>query len=172
MADDDKLQQAIDELFSADPDEFMRRRAELAAAAKGSGDAAVGKQITALRKPTRSAFTVNKLARDQPDLIAELVELGEQLRDAEKSVEPKQIRELTRRRRRLIDALTRRAFEVVDQSPPSSALRDEVVSTLTAALADADIARQVADGVLVKPARWEGFGFGGSPDLTLVGGSG
>ena len=59
---------------------------------------------------------------------------------------------------------------MIDESAPSSALRDEVVSTLTAALADADIASQVADGVLVKPARWEGFGFGGSPDLTLVGG--
>ncbi|MET0966448.1 MAG: hypothetical protein ABWZ02_08640, partial [Nakamurella sp.] len=168
----DTLQQAIDELFSADPDEFMKRRAELAADAKKSGDAAAGKQITALRKPTRSAFTVNQLARAEPDLIAELVELGEQLRSAEKSVDPKQIRELTRQRRRLVDALTRKAFEVVDESAPSSAVRDEVVSTLTAALADSDIAEQVADGVLVKPARWEGFGFGGSPDLTLVGGSG
>ncbi|MET0965195.1 MAG: hypothetical protein ABWZ02_02295 [Nakamurella sp.] len=167
----DKLQQAIDELFSADPDEFMKRRAALAAAAKVSGDATAGKQITALRKPTRSAFTVNQLARAEPDLIAELVELGEQLRSAEKSVDPKQIRELTRQRRRLVDALTRRAFEVVEESAPSSAVRDEVVSTLTAALADEDVAQQVADGVLVKPARWEGFGFGGSPDLTLVGGS-
>ena len=168
----DKLQQAIDELFSVDPDEFMKRRAELAAAAKSAGDATAGKQIAALRKPTRSAFTVNQLARNEPDLVAELVDLGEQLRDAEKSVDPKQIRELTRQRRRLVDALTRRAFEVIDEPSPSSALRDEVVSTLTAALADADIAEQVADGVLVKPARWEGFGFGGSPDLTLVGGSG
>jgi hypothetical protein len=172
VADDDKLQQAIDELFSADPDEFMKRRAQLAAAAKGSGDAPAGKQITALRKPTRSAFTVNQLARAEPDLIAQLVDLGEELRNAEKSVDPQQIRDLTRQRRRLIDALTRRAFEVIDDSSPSSAVRDEVVSTLTAALADEDVAQQVADGVLVKPARWEGFGFGGSPDLTLVGGSG
>jgi hypothetical protein len=172
VAEDDKLQQAIDELFSADPDEFMKRRAELAAAAKSAGDAPAGKQIAALRKPTRSAFTVNRLARAEPDLIAELVDLGQQLRSAEKSVDPKQIRDLTRQRRRLVDALTRRAFEVVDEAAPSSAVRDEVVSTLTAALADQDVAQQVADGVLVKPARWEGFGFGGSPDLTLVGGSG
>jgi hypothetical protein len=172
VADDDKLQQATDALFSADPDEFMKRRTELAADAKRSGDAGAGRKIAALRKPTRSAFTVNQLARAEPDLIAQLVDLGEQLRSAERSVDPKQIRELTRQRRRLVDALTRRAFEVTDESAPSSALRDEVVSTLTAALADADIARQVADGVLVKPARWEGFGFGGSPDLTLIGGSG
>ena len=168
----DKLNQAIEELFSIDPDEFMKRRAELAAEAKSSGDAPAGKQITAIRKPTRSAFTVNQLSRAEPDLIGQLVDLGEQLRSAEESVDPKQIRELTRQRRRLVDALTKRAFEVVDESSPSSAIRDEVVSTLTAALADEDVAQQVADGVLVKPARWEGFGFGGSPDLTLVGGSG
>lgn len=173
MADsDDLVQQAVDDLFSADPDEFMKRRAELAADAKKAGDAAAAKQIAALRKPTRSAFTVNQLARTEPDRIAELVDLGEQLRSAEKSIDPKQIRELTRQRRRLVDALTRQALEIVGESAPSSALRDEVVSTLTAALADGAIAEQVAQGTLVKPARWEGFGFGGSPDLTLVGGGG
>jgi hypothetical protein len=30
------------------------------------------------------------------------------------------------------------------------------------------VADQVADGTLVKPAKWEGFGFGGGADLTLV----
>ena len=136
------------------------------------GDKQAAKQISALRKPTRSAFTINALARRDPDGVAELVELGEQLRQAERSVDPKQIRELTSRRRRLVNDLTKRAFENVDERDPSSAVRDEVVSTLTAALADPDVAAQVADGTLVKPARWEGFGFGGSPDLTVVGGTG
>lgn len=169
MADDqDALRAAVDELYSADPDAFMQRRAELSAAAKKSGDAAKAKQIGALRKPTRSAYTVNRLARADPDAVAELLDLGDQLRDAERSVDARQIRELTTRRRRLIDELTKRAFDVAEDNAPSSALRDEVVSTLTAALADHGVAGQVADGTLVRPARWEGFGFGGSPDLTLV----
>ena len=166
--DEDALQAAADELYSVDPDDFMQRRTELSAEVKKSGDAATAKKIGALRKPTRSAYTVNRLAREDPDAVAELLDLGSQLRDAEKSVDAKQIRELTGRRRRLVDELTKRAFEVVEERSPSSALRDEVVSTLTAALADDAVADQVADGTLVKPAKWEGFGVGGGADLTLV----
>jgi hypothetical protein len=162
------LHGAVHELYAADPDEFMRRRGELSAAAKQAGAGAAAKQIAALRKPTRSAYTVNRLTRAEPDRIGELLELGGQLRLAERSVDAEQIRELTRRRRRLVDELSRLAFDIVEEPSPSSALRDEVVSTLTAALADEDIASQVSAGTLVKPARWEGFGFGGSPDLTLV----
>ena len=166
--DEDAVAQAMDELYSADPDSFMERRSSLSAAAKQAGDPAGAKQIAALRKPTRSAFSVNLLARKDPDAVAELLDLGSQLRDAERSVDAKQIRELTTRRRRLIDELTKRAFDLLDERAPSSAIRDEVVSTLTAALADEEVADQVADGTLVKPARWEGFGFGGGPDLSLV----
>jgi hypothetical protein len=165
---DTALHGAVHELYTGEPDEFMRRRGELSAAAKQAGAGAAAKQIAALRKPTRSAYTVNRLTRAEPDRIGELVELGGQLRLAERSVDAVQIRELTRRRRRLLDELTRLAFDIVEEPNPSSALRDEVVSTLTAALADEDIAAQVSAGTLVKPARWEGFGLGGSRDLTLV----
>ena len=44
-------QQAIDELYAADPDEFMDRRGALSKAAKQSGDASAAKRIAALRKP-------------------------------------------------------------------------------------------------------------------------
>ena len=146
----------------------MQRRGALVAAAKQAGATATSKAIAALRKPTRSAYTVNMLARTDPDRIADLIDLGGQLREAERSVDAKLIRELTGRRRRLVDELTRRAFDVISDDAPSSAVRDEVVSTLTAALADTAVADQIADGTLVKPARWEGFGFGGAPDLTVV----
>ncbi len=169
---DDAVRTAMDELYADDPDSFTDRRAALVAAAKKNGDVAAAKQISALRKPTRSAYTVNALARIDPDGITELVELGEHLRQAERSVDRRQIRELTSHRRRLVNELTKRAFEAIDDTAPSSTVRDEVVSTFTAALADADIAAQVAGGTLVKPARWEGFGAGGSPDLTVVGGTG
>jgi hypothetical protein len=127
----------------------------------------VSKQIAALRKPTRSAYAINLLARTDPAAIGRLLELGEQWRAAERSVDALQIRELTRNRRRLIDELTRAAFTATDERNPSSAVRDEVVATLTAALSDEAVADEVERGVLVKPARWEGFGFGG-PELTLV----
>jgi hypothetical protein len=167
VPDDDPLPSALDELYGADPEEFMARRTELVKQARADGSAAVAKQIGALRKPTRSAYAINLLARADPDAIGQLLALGEQWRDAEKSVDARQIRELTRSRRRLIDELARAAFAAAAEADPSTAMRDEVVSTLTAALSDESVADEIERGVLVKPARWEGFGLGG-PELTLV----
>jgi len=169
VADDDSaLAEAIDELYSIDPEEFMERRAALATSAKKAGDTPTAKQITVLRKPTRSAYTVNRLSREDPDAVSELFDLAAQLRDAERSVDAAQIRDLTRRRRRLLDELAKRAFDVIGERSPSSALRDEVVSTLTAALADEEVAEQIDTGTLVRPAKWEGFAFGSGPDLRIV----
>ncbi len=167
MPDDDPLAQAIDELYGADPDAFLPRRTELVAQARAAGDRNLATRVGALRKPTRSAYALNRLARTDPDAVDRLLELGEQWRNAEKTIDARQIRELTTRRRGLIDELARAAFAAADEANPSSAVRDEVVSTLTAALSDESVARDIERGVLVKPARWEGFGFGG-PELTLV----
>lgn len=164
---DEPLAAAVDELYGADPEAFLDRRTALVKQARADGAGAVAKQIAALRKPTRSAAAINRLSRTDPAAIGRLLDLGEQWRAAEKTVDAQQIRELTRRRRRLIDDLAQAAFTAADESNPSSAVRDELVATLTAALSDETVAGEVERGVLVKPARWEGFGIGG-PELTLV----
>ncbi len=167
------LDSAVNELYQSDPEQFMERRTALAAAAKKSGSAAVAKQIAALRKPTRSAYAVNMLARRDPDRLAELADLGTDLRQAQRTVDAGQIRELTRRRRHLVDGIVRRVFEITGEQSPSATLRDEVTSTLTAALSDEQIAHDIAAGTLVTPVRWDGMGGdlsgGGVPGLTLVG---
>ena len=168
MVDRDALRRAVDELYSVAPEDFLPRRTALAAAARSAGDRATAKEITCLRKPTRSAAILNGLARSDPDRVGALFNLGADLRDAERSVDAGRLRELTGRRRRLIDDLTRAAFRIDGDEDPSSSIKDEVVSTLTAALADDDVADQLRSGTLVKPARWEGFGFGGGPDLMIV----
>ncbi len=168
MVDRDAVRRAMDELYSVEPEQFLPRRSALAAAARSAGDRATAKEITGLRKPTRSAAILNGLARSEPDRVHALLELGTDLRDAERSVDARRLRELTGRRRKLIDDLTREAFRIAGDEDPSSTIKDEVVSTITAALADDDVAEQLHRGTLVKPARWEGFGFGGGPDLMVV----
>ncbi|MGH3162484.1 MAG: hypothetical protein ACRDOC_11405, partial [Streptosporangiaceae bacterium] len=59
----DLLAEAEAELYTDDPDGFTARRAELAEHARDAGEPAVAKKITALRKPTRSAWVVNRLVR-------------------------------------------------------------------------------------------------------------
>jgi hypothetical protein len=155
----DLLADAKAELYQADPDEFMARRQELVARAREAGEPAAAKQIGALRKPTRSAWVVNRLVRADPSVTARLAELAAELRDA--GLDGGRIRELTAARARLVDELTRQAFD--DLPAPPAAVREEVTATLDAALADPEVAANL--GTLVRAAHWAGFGLaaGASP---------
>jgi len=162
----DLLAAAVTELYSADPDEFVGRRGDLAAQARAAGETAAAKQIAALRKPTQSAWVVNQLARSEPGEVAELARLGGELRDAQRSADGKAIRELSQRRRQLVDGLVRKALAASGQRSPSAALRDEVAATLSAAVADPQVAGKLAAGTLERAVHREGFGPAGV--LTLV----
>jgi hypothetical protein len=168
MTDGDPLREAVAELYSADPDEFVERRGALVARARAAGQTQVAKQIAGLRKPTRSAWIVNQLVRAVPGVTAELASLGDELRAAQGSLDGAAIRELSRRRRELVESLTRQAFTVSGQQAPSAGIRDEVTATLGAALADPQVAGQLATGALERAAYSEGFGSAGPPELTLV----
>jgi hypothetical protein len=172
MTDGDLLRDAVAELYSSDPDEFIERRGALVARAREAGQAPAAKQIAALRKPTRSAWVVNRLVRADPGVAAELASLGEELRAAQGSLDGAAIRELSQRRRELIESLARRAFTVVGVAAPPAGIRDEVTATLGAALADPQFADTLAAGALVRAVQAEGFGPVGRPALTLVKGAG
>jgi len=150
----DLLADAKAELYRADPDDFMPLRQELAARAREAGESAAAKQITALRKPTRSAWVVNRLVRADPEVTERLAALAAELRDAGASMDGGRIRELSAARARLVDELTRQALD--DLPAPPAAVREEVTATLDAALADPDVAADL--GTLVRAAHWAGFG--------------
>ena len=150
----DLLAAAKAELYTRDPDEFMARRQELVAHAREAGEAAEAKQIGALRKPTRSAWVVNRLVRADPEVTARLAELAAELRDAGQSMDGGRIRELSAARARLVDELTRQALDGIPAPP--AAVREEVTATLDAALADPEVAASL--GTLVRAAHWAGFG--------------
>ena len=152
----DLLAAAVAELYEADPDGFTERRAELAAAARDAGEPAVAKQITALRKPTRSAWVVNRLVRSDPEVRSRLDALAADLQAAAGSADGGRIRELTAARARLVDELTRAALRVSELPAPPAALREEVTATLDAAIADPEVAANL--GTLVRAAHWSGFG--------------
>jgi DNA polymerase IIIc chi subunit len=155
----DLLADATAELYRLDPDEFMPRRQDLAAGAREAGQPAVAKQIAALRKPTRSAWVVNRLARADPGTTQRLTALAAELRDAERARDGARIRELSAARRRLVDDLTAQALSVL--GAPPAALREEVMATFDSALADPEIAASL--GTLVRAAHWAGFGLAPAP---------
>jgi hypothetical protein len=171
VTEPDLFREAAAELYSSDPDQFIERRGVLAARARAAGQAPAAKRIAGLRKPTRSAWVLNQLVRAAPEVPSELASLGRELRAAQRSLDGAAIRELSLRRHRLIESLARQAFAVAGLRVPPAALRDEVTATLGAALADPEVAEQLAAGTMERAARSEGFG-PGPPALTLVTSSG
>ena len=155
---DDRLAAAVAELYGAAPEGFTERRAELAAAARDAGDRAAAKAIGALRRPTRAAWVVNQLARADPSAPRKLAELAGALRAAQEAKHGPRLRELSAARGALVDALTAQALAAADVPDPPSSLRLEVSETLTAALADPEVAAAFATGTLTRAMQWSGFG--------------
>jgi len=171
-----KLDEVVAQLYALPPEEFTAARSESVAAAKTAGDRDLAKQIGALRRPTVGAWLVNLLAHQRPDLIGDLLALGDALRSAQRNLRGDELRELSAQRRSMVTSLAReaRALAVAAGRGVRAALPlDEVQNTLTAALADAEVAEEVRLGRLVKPVEYAGFGEQPRPQLRLVhGGAG
>ncbi|MEU4213762.1 hypothetical protein [Actinoplanes sp. NPDC026623] len=159
-------------LYEAPPEGFVAGRAAAVADARRSGDKETAKRLAALRKPTVAAWLVNLLALRRPELIDELVELSTELRAAQRGLHGEQLRELSTQRRRLVSALVNAAQRLaVEDDPGLRAVKlpmAEVEATLTAALAEPEIAEQVRGGRLVRAATYAGFGEVPRPRLRLV----
>lgn len=138
-----------DELYGLLPSEFTAARN---AAAKEL-DKPARDRIMALKKPTPAAWVVNLLVRQRPDQVDAVLELGEQLREAQGDLDRDALAELTRQRRSLVGALAKQGVALADVAGQrvSNAVADEVAQTLQAGMSDADAALAVRSGRLVRP---------------------
>ncbi|MET8160191.1 hypothetical protein ABZT47_27840 [Sphaerisporangium sp. NPDC005289] len=163
------LSQAVSELYGGAPEDFVETRKRLAAEAKKAGDAGLAKSIGALRRPTVSAWAVNRLARDAPDELDELLDLGADLRAA--WGKGGQIGELDQRRGELVARLARTVDALAEQAgrPLREGAAREIEDTLHAATMDAAVAEEVRHGRLAQPRRH--VGFGPADDLSALLGS-
>jgi hypothetical protein len=159
------LDSAADELYGLVPERFTARRTELAAEARRAGDADLAKEIAKLRRPTVVAWIVNALARAHPGEIDGLLELGDELRAAQRNLAGDAMRELSAKRRAAIAELVGLArSEAADAGhrAEDDTLR-EVQVTLDAALADQNAGAAVRSGRLTTALSYSGFG---EVDLT------
>jgi hypothetical protein len=159
----------IQRLYESPPEGFVAARTAAIEQARKSGDKATAKRLAALKKPTVAAWVVNLLALRKPELIDELVELSGALREAQRGLDGTALRELTTQRRQVVSALVSAAGKLARAEEPSIKLPlGEVEATLTAALAEPDIAAQVRTGRLIRAATYAGFGEVPRPRLRLV----
>ncbi|MCK0518871.1 hypothetical protein [Williamsia sp. DF01-3] len=163
------IDEVADELYGLDPAEFVEARKARVTQARKEGDRELATAIGKMRKPTLVAWVVNNFAREEPEQVEELLELGEALRDAQRHLSGDDLRALTTQRQRVIRAMARRAGELAatrGQQVSETAAR-EVGQSLHAALADPEIADLVRAGRLVTAASYSGMGPAG---MTVVGG--
>lgn len=163
MRDDDvtePLAEAAGELYAVDPAEFIRERGRLVKDAKESGNANLATAIGALRKPTVAAALINLTARSRPEAIAELLEIGAQLRTAQSRFDAARLTELRPARDHAISAVVEATEQVADEHDRriTPAARDEIHHTAVAALADQAAASAVSSGTLTRTLTYSGFG--------------
>ena len=168
---DADLASAAEELYALSPGDFTAARDERAAQARAAGDRDLAQAIGGLRRPVVSAWLVNQLAREAKDQVAELVALGESLRQAQQDLAGERVRELSAQRRTLVAALVAEAKRIAarDGRPAGLQVEREVDATLQAALADSGAAAAVQAGCLASPLSYAGLGVGDAASVATRG---
>jgi hypothetical protein len=159
----------VSDLYALPPEQFIAARDEAVKQARAAGDRRLAAEIGKLRRPTVAAWVVNRLAQERPEMVEELLDLGEALRSAQRNLRGDELRELSMQRRALVSALAREAVVLARREHRRDNLPvAEVESTLTAALADPDVAEMVRTGQLTRTVEYTGFGETPRPRLRLL----
>ncbi|MEU3453856.1 hypothetical protein ABZ671_09670 [Micromonospora sp. NPDC006766] len=162
----------VQRLYATPPDRFVAARDAAVAEARRAGDPTVAREIGRLRRPTVAAWLVNLLAIRRPELVADLAQLAESLRTAQRELRGGKLRELSAQRRAVVGGLVSEVRKLAagePDAPPAGKLPlAEVEATLNAALSDIEVAEQVRSGRLLRATHYAGFGEVPRPQLRLV----
>ena len=152
----------IDALFAGPAEDFVAARDALVKELKAAGDKDAAAEVKALRRPTVAAWAVNQVARTSKKDVAELLRVGDRLRDVHEALlEGKGdagVREVTAERRRLVSQLTKQAVAVLGAGGHAQA--EAITHTFDAAVADPEAGLAVRSGRLSKELEAPS-GFGG-----------
>ena len=154
----------VDELFALPLEEFTAARNALAKRLKRDGDADAAEQVRALPKPSVATWTVNQLARREPDTIRSLLNVAARLRSAqERSLQGErtadELRAAQAEERDVIRALTRSGESALRDAgrPASGSTLERVASLLRAAAVDEPGRTALREGRLTGDVDISGF---------------
>ncbi|OAE00772.1 hypothetical protein [Arthrobacter sp. OY3WO11] len=149
--EDEVLAEVANQLYAKPLENFVAARAS-AAKESAPTDKELAAAVRALPKPSVAAWAVNMLAVHQPDVLAQLTELGGRMRAAQASLDAAVLRDLGRERRTSLSAAVDTARSVAQEHGRaiSDAMASEVEETLRALTADEGAAAAVRSGRLLK----------------------
>ena len=152
--------EAADALYAAPSADFISKRNELAKQLKADGDQLGSTRLKALRKPTVAAWLANLIARELPDDIDDLLALGDEFRQATADLDGEKLRELTPRRHKLLDHLSKSAAGLAEREGQRVSADDgqKLRETLDAGLVDPAAGEAVREARLSSALRHVGFG--------------
>jgi hypothetical protein len=158
------LDEALDQLYGVDPEQFVAERKRLARELKDDGDAASADSITKTRKPTVAAWALNQLARKQRRDVDLLLDAGHRLRQAQEGVvggdDRAAFEQAQKTERDALRRLTQQASELLGgASAPTLA---QISSTLRTAAVSEEGRELLARGRFTAPLEAEGFDVFGS----------
>ncbi len=166
----DPLLSIAEELYGLPPGDFTGTRNAWAKQVKADGDLELAKRVGELRKPSLPAWVVNMMMRHQGEEMAQVLDLGASLRQAQADLDGEALRELTRQRRQLTTAVTHQGRVLAGElgQKVTEAVADQVQATLHAAMVDQDAAAAVRSGLLVGALVATGVGSADVVDAVAV----
>lgn len=135
----------LEQLYSVEPEQFVAERKRLERSLRGEGRAEEAAKLAKLRRPPQPVFLANRLAREQPDLVAQLVEEGERLAAAHQAGESEQLRTAQRDLAGRVDVLVRAV-----SGDLSDAIEQRLAVLLRAAASNPANAALLRRGVLAE----------------------
>jgi hypothetical protein len=148
------LEEALAELYGVEPGEFTATRNALRDRLRDAGDAEAAKEIARARRPTTSAWALNRLAREHPDLIEDVIERTRDVAAAQERALPGQadeMREVMRERREALVAAADAAVTIVARITDNpGTYRDPILASLEAGSLDDASAATLRTGRHVK----------------------
>lgn len=158
------LDEAIDELYGADLDDFTAARTRLARELRGEGARQEALEFQQLRKPTVAAWALNQLARRNRRDVDLLLDAGHRLREAQAAALRGADRDAFERARASErEALRRLAGEAErllreERGGASPPVLSQVEETLRTAAVSEEGRERLARGRFTAPLVAEGFG--------------
>lgn len=144
----------LDELYALPASEFTAARDELAKRLRAAGQAEEADAVKALRRPTASAALVNRLAREHPAQVRELLDAAKRLRQAH-ARGGDALRRAVDEERAAVEALAAQARKL--EPDASDATLTRVGATLRAAAGDEEMQALLERGRLSGDVEAQGF---------------
>jgi hypothetical protein len=167
---------AADELYGLPLEEFVPRRDALVRELRAAGQRDDAEMIKRMPKPSAPAWVVNRLARERPDELRELMETGEELRRVQewllrREADPADLRAAVEAERAAVGRLVHAGAELLIEAgrPARGDILERVGETLHAATADPALRAEVERGRVVRDQAAVGLGAATGPSYAPAG---